>query len=293
MHVSIFGALGARIGGISVLPTALKQRRILVLLALSRGVVTNDQLIEEIWEDTPPRSAATALQTYILALRKRISCAGVDGKQVVVTRGAGYQLRLAAGGLDVSAFENHVRTGHRLAAERDFQGAADAFRMAESLWRGGPFTDLPPGPRLAIEAVRLEDMRVGATETRIEAELQLGRHRSVASELSALTAQYPLHEGLHAQYILALHRSGRRDQALAAYSRARASLRRELGVEPSPRLRELQRDVLAAGDLSGTVTADVDPRAPHDELEFADTCCSRCGNVSRRLSPASRPALAA
>jgi DNA-binding SARP family transcriptional activator len=106
-----------------------------------------------------------------------------------------------------------------------------------------------PGPLLALEAARLEEMRIGAIEGRIEAELRLGRHRGVLSELSALTAQYPLHEQLHAQYILALHRSGRRDHALAAYSRVRASLRRELGVEPSPRLWQLQHDVLLAENL--------------------------------------------
>ncbi|MEU0434060.1 AfsR/SARP family transcriptional regulator [Streptomyces sp. NPDC006290] len=250
MHVNVLGTLSARIGDVSVLPTALKQRRILALLALSGGMmVSNDQLIEEIWEDGPPKSAVTALQTYVLALRKRISCVGVDAKRVVITRDGGYQIELAADGLDANAFERHVHVGHRLAAAREFQGAVDAFRMAQSLWSSGPFTDLPPGPHLAIEAARLEEMRIGATEGRMEAELRIGRHRSVVSELSALTARYPLHEYLHAQYILALHRSGRRDQALAAYSRVRASLRRELGVEPSPRLWHLQRDVLTAENL--------------------------------------------
>lgn len=249
MHVNVLGTLSARIGKFSVLPTALKQRRVLALLALSGGMVSNDQLIEEIWEEVPPKSAVTALQTYVFALRKRISDAGVDGKLVLVTRDGGYQITLADGGLDARTFEEHVQTGHRLAAARDFQGAVAEYRMAESLWRGGPFTDVSPGPLLAIEAARLEEMRIGAIEGRIEVELRLGRHRSVASELSALTAQHPLHEHLHAQYMLALHRSGRRDQALAAYSRVRTSLRRELGVEPSPRLWHLQRDVLMAENL--------------------------------------------
>lgn len=249
LHVNILGTLSARIGECSVEPTALKQRRVLALLALSGGMVSNDQLIEEIWEETPPKSAVTALQTYVLALRKRISGAGVDGKQVLVTHDGGYQIRLADGGLDADVFGEHVQTGHRLVAARDFQSAVDAYRRAEGLWRGGPFTDVSPGPLLAIEAARLEELRIGATEGRIEAELRLGRHRSVVSELSALTAQHPLHEHLHAQYILALHRSGRRDQALAAYSRVRTSLRRELGVEPSPRLWHLQRDVLMAENL--------------------------------------------
>ncbi|MEU2774185.1 AfsR/SARP family transcriptional regulator [Streptomyces sp. NPDC007162] len=249
MHVNVLGTLSARIGKISVHPTALKQRRVLALLAVSPGMVSNDQLIEEIWEEAPPKSAVTALQTYVLALRKRISDAGVDGKRVLVTRDGGYQIRLADGGLDARVFGERVQAGHRLAAARDFQGAVDAYRTAESLWRGGPFTDVSPGPLLAIEAARLEEMRIGAIEGRIEAELRLGRHRSVVSELSALTAQHPLHEHLHAQYMLALHRSGRRDQALAAYSRVRTSLRRELGVEPSPRLWHLQRDVLMAENL--------------------------------------------
>ena len=251
MYVNVLGTLSARIGKVSVLPTALKQRRILALLALSRGMmVSNDQLIEEIWEGAPPKSAVTALQTYVLALRKRISSVGVDAKRVVVTRDGGYQIRLAADGLDADAFEGHVQLGHQLAAARDFQGAVDAFRAAQNRRRGGPFSDLSPGPRLAIEAARLEQMHIGAAEGCMEAELRLGRHRSLVSELSALTAQHPLHEHLHAQYILALHRSGRRDQALAAYSRIRTSLRRELGVEPSPRLWHLQRDVLMAENLS-------------------------------------------
>lgn len=249
MHVSVLGTLNARVGTLCVLPTALKQRRILALLALSEGMVSNDQLIEEIWEGAPPKSAVTALHTYVLALRKRIGSAGVDAKRVVVTRDRGYQLRLAADGLDATAFAEWVRTGHRLAADRDFRHAIDAFRSAETHWRGEPLADLPPGPHLAIEAARLKEMRLSATEGRVEAELRLGGHRSVVGELTALTAQYPLHEHLHAQYILALHRSGRRAQALAAYSRVRTSLRRELGVDPSPRLWHLQRDVLMAENL--------------------------------------------
>lgn len=246
MKIDIFGSLGARIGEVSVLPTAAKQRRILALLAVSQGMVTTNRLIEEVWGDRPPKSAVTAIQTYVLGLRSRIGDAGVDPKQILVTRHGGYEIELAVDDLDALLFEYQVQRGNRLLIGGHLKAAVDAFDSAEKLWRNGPFEDLQPGPHLVAHAVRLQEIRFGAIESRVEIEVRCGRHHKALSELSVLVAQYPFHENFHAHYIFALHQSGRRDEALVAYKRVRDSLRRELGLEPSPRLRHLERDILSA-----------------------------------------------
>lgn len=274
MDIDVLGALAVRENGTSITPTAPKPRQVLALLALHADqVVPVPALIEELWSASPPRSARTTLQTYVLQLRELISAAlavpdapSADGaaggegeaaavvapprrsaKDVLVTTHGGYLLVSGGGTSDVREFERLAGTGYRAMDAEDFPGAARQLREALGLWTGEAFADVQTGAQLAMEAKRLEESRLCALDQRIEADLRLGRHRELLAELTVLVSRYRTHENLHAQFMLALHRSGRRGEALDVYQRLRTTLVRDLGLEPSARLRRLQRSILVTG----------------------------------------------
>ena len=168
----------------------------------------------------------------------------VLGEGVLETRGRGYALQLAADQLDAEHFEHLLVTGRELLAADDAQGAADALREGLGLWRGPPLSDFAYEPFAASEIARLDELRLTALEARIEADLALGRHRELVSELEGLTRQHPLREGLRVQLMLALYRSGRQADALDGYKHARAALDTELGLDPSRELQELEQAIL-------------------------------------------------
>ena len=204
-----------------------RPRALLTLLLLNPNeAVSTDRLIDGIWGEAPPESAPGALQVHVHALRKTL------GPDRIVTRPPGYLVRVETGELDVERFE-------RLAAS----GEPDALREALAVWRGPALADLAYEPFAQIEAARLEESRLAALEARIEADLGRGRHTTLAGELDALVAANPHRERLQAQRMLALYRSGRQADALAAYREARAALG-ELGLEPSTELRALERRIL-------------------------------------------------
>ncbi|MFJ3213256.1 AfsR/SARP family transcriptional regulator [Streptomyces flaveolus] len=258
MDIDVLGALDVRENGVSVAPTAPKPRQVLALLALHADrVVPVGALIEELWPATPPRSARTTLQTYVLQLRDLIAVAlgpaGQDGgpgrrtpKDLLATTPGGYLLARDGGTSDVRDFERLAGQGYRAMDAGDFAGASRTLGAALDLWSGDAFADVPAGPQLAMEAKRLGESRLCALDQRIEADLRLGRHREVLAELTVLTSRHPAHENLHAQFMLALHHSGRRGEALAAYQRLHTTLGRDLGMQPSPRLRRLRQSVLTA-----------------------------------------------
>ncbi|MBQ1094424.1 AfsR/SARP family transcriptional regulator, partial [Streptomyces sp. B93] len=206
----------------------------------------------------PPRSARTTLQTYVLQLRDLITVAlrgqgsaggggsVVSAKDVLVTAPGGYVLVSGEGTSDVREFERLAGQGYRAMDAGDFPGAAGLLRRALDLWSGPAFADVQTGARLEMEAKRLEESRLCALDQRIEADLRLGRHRELLAELTVLTSRYRAHENLHAQFMLALHRSGRRGEALDVYHKLRSTLVRDLGLEPSARLRRLQQSILVA-----------------------------------------------
>ncbi|MFJ8017102.1 BTAD domain-containing putative transcriptional regulator [Streptomyces sp. NPDC096339] len=264
MDIEVLGTLAVREQGISVTPTAPKPRQVLAILALHADqVVPVSALIEELWAGTPPRSARTTLQTYVLQLRTLIAAAleqgapvGGDGecegrrrtaKDVLVTLPGGYLLDSGGGLSDIREFERLSGMGYRAMDAGDFPGAARKLREALALWSGPAFADVQGGIQLDMETRRLEETRLCALDQRIEADLRLGRHRELLAELTVLVSQYRTHENLHGQFMLALHRSGRRGEALDVYQRLRATLVRELGLEPSTSLRRLQRSILMAG----------------------------------------------
>ncbi|MFD8151515.1 BTAD domain-containing putative transcriptional regulator [Streptomyces sp. NPDC001046] len=257
MDIAVLGALDVRENGVSVTPTAPKPRQVLALLALHADqVVPVAALIEELWGERPPRSARTTLQTYVLQLRELISAAvehdpegapARTAKDVLVTSPGGYLLHTSGGASDVREFERLAGTGYRAMDAGDFAGAARQLRDALSLWTGSALADVQTGAQLEMETRRLEETRLCALDQRIEADLRLGRHRELLGELTVLVSRHRTHENLHGQFMLALHRSGRRSEALDVYARLRTALVRELGLEPSAGLRRMQRSILMAG----------------------------------------------
>jgi len=270
VDIEVLGALAVRENGVSITPTAPKPRQVLALLALHADqAVPVTTLIEELWGATPPRSARTTLQTYILQLRELIAAALEKGEQegtgeggtqrtakdVLMTMPSGYMLAANGGQSDVRTFERLAGTGYRAMDAGDFPDAARHLREALALWSGTAFADVQAGSQLEMEIRRLEESRLCALDQRIEADLRLGRHRELLAELTVLVNRYRTHESLHGQFMLALHRSGRRGEALEAYQRLRATLVRDLGLEPSAALRRLQRSILTANPETAPAAA--------------------------------------
>ncbi|MFI8347516.1 BTAD domain-containing putative transcriptional regulator [Streptomyces sp. NPDC085596] len=270
MQVKLLGPFVAQEHHGSIVPSAAKPRQILALLALrAGGIVTTATLMEEVWGDRPPRSAPTTLQTYILKLRRLLEQAltapddplligaaarpvaadQLHAKEVLVTRHGGYQLDIEPGTVDTQEFERLQEIGQAAFTAGDFAAASTLLGQALALWRGPALVDVRTGLELEIEVLRLEEARMTALESRIAADLRLGRHGRVLSELAALSAQHPLHEGLHAQYMAAQYASGRVWQALQTYQRLRHTLDVELGIEPSAPVRRLYESMVAADVL--------------------------------------------
>lgn len=227
------------------------------MLALNAGhVVTVNSLTEEIWECHPPRSGIPTLQTYILKLRRKLSQAlpkaeSMSSKDVLVTRRAGYLLDVEPDDVDAVKYDRLSETGRQAVNDGDQLKASETLSEALNLWRGPALADVTTGPQLGIEAMRLEENRLGDLHLRIEADLCLGRHHQLLGELATLCARHPLMENFCAQHMVALYRSGRQCQALEAYRRLRTTMVEQLAVEPSPRMRQLHTAI-----LDGTTTVD-------------------------------------
>jgi DNA-binding SARP family transcriptional activator len=224
-----------------------KQRALLGLLLLHRNrVVSTDQLIDELWADNKPGTGAAALQMRISGLRKALEGRGArEGpSDVLLTRPPGYLLRVADGQLDEDRFEARLLEGQQALSAGDPAAAAVAYSQGLSLWRGEPLADLQYEPFAQAEIARLVELRLVATEGRVEADLGLGRDDHLIAELEVLVSRHPLRERLRGQLMLALYRSGRQAEALAAYRDAHRSLRDELGIDPSPALQRLEVAIL-------------------------------------------------
>ena len=236
-----------RIGGVVVPVQKGKQRALLAALLLNAGrAVSLDELAEALWGPDPPPSARVTIQNYVMRLRKAL---GDTGTSRIGTLPSGYAIQADASELDVARFEDLLSAARAAAREERWQDAADQARSAVSLWRGDPLADVGSELLADREVPRLAEMRLQALETRIDADLHLGCHADVITELRRLVARDPLRERLHAQLMLALYRDGRQAEALAAYQRARQVLVEELGAEPGAGLRELHRQMLT-GDAA-------------------------------------------
>lgn len=247
--LQLLGPLSAGLQHRPLVPTAPKQRQILVLLTLNAGrVVTTETLVQELWGDRPPRSFATTVQTYILQLRSKFAAASSDprwARQLLRTKHAGYQLDSCWFGTDVAEFDRLARAGRRAAEVGDMAACSDLLGAALSLWRGPVLVDVPAGRVLGAEVASLDETRLGVLERRIEADLMLGRHADLLGELTMLVVRNPMNENFSALMMTAFHRCGRAESALREFRRIRTALRDELGVEPGPRLQRLQQAVLS------------------------------------------------
>ena len=223
-----------------------KQRALLALLVLhANEIVSRDRLIEALWGETAPPSAAHAVEVYVSKLRKALAqAAGAGAAPRLETRAPGYVLELGAGALDLDQFERLRYEGARALEEGRLEPAAAKLREALGLWRGPPLVDFSYEAFAQDEITRLDELWLATLEQRIEADLALARHAELVPELEALVLEHPLREGLSAALMLALYRVGRQADALEVYRRTRRLLQAELGLEPAPFLRELEASIL-------------------------------------------------
>jgi DNA-binding SARP family transcriptional activator len=242
MDYRILGPLEAFDGERALALGGVRQRAVLALLLLrANEALPRDVIVDELWGETPPQTAAKVLQNCISALRKELPAGG----EALRTVGGAYVLQVASGELDRDRFERGLAEGRAALAAGENQDAAEQLRAALGLWRGAPLSDFSYERFAQDEITRLEELHLGAVEDRIEADLALGRHDELGPELESLVARHPLRERLRRQLMLALYRSGRQAEALGAYRDARRTLLGELGIEPGRALQELERAILA------------------------------------------------
>jgi DNA-binding SARP family transcriptional activator len=212
---------------------------VLAVLALEvPRTVAKDRLYEIVWGHRPSQNLKR-VEDCILNLRRRIP----DGRKAVITRAPGYALDIAADDVDVHQFREMINEGKRRLDAGDNASALDLLNRAKDLWRGEPLPELR-GTGLEGEAQALEDLYLTAQEYLIEASLHLGQHHHRIGEIESLLRDNPLRERLWWLLMLALYRSGRQAEALASYQRAHRKLAEDLGIEPSPELRQLQSRIL-------------------------------------------------
>lgn len=226
-----------------------QQRLVLGMLAEAGGrVITTDQLIDRIWGDEVPDNARKTIQVHVSRLRKALGSSGA-----IETSGGGYRLHEDVE-VDVVAFERLAAEARRIIADQPKRAAA-LLDEALGLWRGPAFADIRDSQAIHPAAVRLEELRLGVVEDRIDAEVTSGRAAGAVAELEALIEQHPERERLHALHMLALYRSGRQRAALAAYQRYKSTLGEEHGLEPSPELAALELQILRQDAALGPTQA--------------------------------------
>jgi DNA-binding SARP family transcriptional activator len=253
MRFRILGPLEVQTGADWTSIGAPKWRAVLARLLLAAGqIVPTDTLIDEVWGDDPPARASNMISIYVLRLRRFI---GDHEGRLLRTQAPGYQLRIGPDVLDTQRFTALLRQGQQALAGGAPETAAQLLTEAEELWRGNALADVPRSAFIEAEAERLDELRLTATELRLEAGVACGRYRDAVPELRRLLADQPLKEELWLLLLRALDGAGRRTQALAAYDQARAVLSDQLGVDPGPELRDLFRRLLREEPLDPALSA--------------------------------------
>ncbi|GAA2132985.1 hypothetical protein GCM10009760_08630 [Kitasatospora kazusensis] len=246
VRFSVLGPLSVEVAGRPLALGPFKQHVVLaLLLCRANTTVSVDLLTEAVWQGEPPRTARKNLQVYMCALRRMLG--GEQGQERLAHRLGGYLLRVAPEELDLLRFEALARAGRAAAAAGELARAVGLLGQALDLWRGEPLPGLHGSEPLQAEAARLDARYLGAYEDWAEAQLELGNPQTVAEGIGELVERHPLRERLQAARMTALHRSGRRTEALAAYDGLRQLLARELGLPPSPPLEALYRSILSEG----------------------------------------------
>ena len=268
--------------------SAAKWRSLLACLLVRPGqLVPTESLIDELWGDTPPPTANNLVSIYIHRLKKVI---GDTEGRLLVYRAPGYLLRVAPGDLDIQEFESLVAGGRSALAAADPERAAALLGDALGLWRGPLFADVPPSPLLTTQAGRAAELRLDATELRVEADLACGRGAQVVAELRGLVDEHPLRERLWLLLMRALEDAGRRAEALGAFAQAHEVIAAELGVDPSADLQRLHRELLAADAAAAPAAPSRQPRAGQRPGRQAGSPASAAGTAAEA---GSRPRAAA
>ena len=241
MEFRILGPVEAHERGLALELGGPRERTLLARLLLSANrVVPADRLAEDLWSGHPPAHSMATLRVYISRLRRVLG----PGTGILETQAPGYRLNVAADQLDAARFERLVQAADAAMSARQPERAAASLREALDLWHGPALLDVAEFAFAQADASRLEEARLSALESRVEADLACGRHASLIGELDTLTASHPLRERLTGQRMLALYRCGRQADALSAYTGLRVRLAEELGIDPSPDLRRMQETIL-------------------------------------------------
>lgn len=244
LDVKILGPLEVRTRNTLLDLRRDKERMLLAILALRRGqVVSLGQIASGLWEDAENRPPAT-LRVHVSRLRRSITERALAADQIIATSAHGYSLQVPPTCVDAGRFEQLAAEGRRAQAAGATEEAAAVLGSALAEWRGSALAGLVVPLPIQPDVIRLEETRLAVLEDRVEADLACGRHRELLGELEQLIAECPLRERLWAQRIVALYRSGRQADALRAYGDLRTLLLEELGISPSPELRELEHLVL-------------------------------------------------
>jgi DNA-binding SARP family transcriptional activator/class 3 adenylate cyclase len=271
----ILGPLEVVDNGREVTPVRPKQRALLALLLLrANEVVSNDELVEALWGEAPPATAHTALHGHVSSLRKLL------GSKAIQTKRAGYVLQLRPDQIDMRRFESLAEAARR---ERNAARRSELLTSALSLFRGEPLSDFRYEGFAREEAARIEEMRLGALEERIEAELELGQHLDLIPELERLVSTNRLRERLRGQLMLALYRGGRQAEALHIYQEGRQELAEELGIDPGPALQDLEGRILTQDtSLAPPMPSpDGQPKARRERKPVSILFCDLVGFTAR------------
>jgi len=235
----ILGPLEVVVDGEQAALGGPRQRALLaILLSQANETVPSQRLVDGVWDESPPETAANLVQGYVSQLRKAL------GREAIATRGNGYALSVGGDDLDLIRFERLAQEAAAVREAGDPKGCSERLVEALSLWRGPALSDLAELPAVRPIAARLDELRLAAHERRVEADLARGRATEAAAELEVLIAEHPLRERLCWLRMLALYRAGRQAEALEAYRDARRVLVEELGIEPGEDLQELEAAIL-------------------------------------------------
>ena len=275
IEVAILGPLEVRQVGALVKLPGERHGALLVDLVLEPGRrVSTELLVDHLWGASPPPSATKTLQKYVSELRRALGTS-VDG--FLATEGHGYALRLPPDAVDAHRFESMVADARALAGA----AAVEQLEAAEALWRGPALDGFAELDHVRPTAQRLEESRLASVERRLGLVLDLREHAEALPELEQLTLEHPLREEMWASLMVAHARGGHRDEALAAYHRARLHLAEELGIEPSARLRDIERQVLS-GEIDAVWTSRT---ARRTALGMSGTVSLAVADRARRFGP--------
>jgi DNA-binding SARP family transcriptional activator len=274
----VLGPLTVSHDGQAITLGGAKQRVILAMLLLNPGrTVSVDRLIDGIWADAAPPGVTNTLQAHVSHLRRALAV----GDTSITTRAPGYLITVSSAQLDLLRFDELTRVAQERIAEGQHAAGAELLRSALDLWRGPALEDLGPGPFSDSARTYLEERRFGIINDRLELELQLGRDQVVIETCEMVLGSSPLRESLWEKLIVALYRSGRQSDALAKFRLCRAVLMDELGVEPMPRLRLLEQQILNQDPRLAAVRATSDGLVVPVEVDRATTSTTGAATVQR------------